>query len=75
MGINLWIKWWEMIQKCIFNEWQPATPVGTNLVSCPDPLHMQSVSGVLSTVLVAWGRADLGFEITNQIAEDLIIFA
>ena len=27
------------------------------------------------TFLVTWGGADLGFEITNQIAEDLIIIA
>ena len=46
------------------------------VVSCPDSLaRAKRVWCSEQTFLVTWGRADLGFEITNQIAEDLIIIA
>jgi len=52
-------------QACIFR------PLGF-VVSCPDSLTRAKGIGVLSNIVI-WAGADLGFEITNQIGEDLII--
>jgi len=64
-----------------YKDWLSVSANGCYLVLCPDPLlprpsHTCEEGLVFwATYLVTWGGANLGFEITNQNAEDLITIA